>query len=58
VRQIVDGKVYDTEKAELVAHDRYWDGHNWDRRGRNTYLYKTKKELYRTCRQRRSKVLV
>jgi len=46
VRQIVDGKVYDTEKAELVAHDRYWDGHNWDRRGRNTYLYKTKKENF------------
>lgn len=53
MRQIVGGKVYDTEKATLVAHDRYWDGHNWDRKGRNIYLYKTKKGnffLFRTSR--------
>lgn len=43
MRQVVNGKLYDTEKAQLVAHDRYWDGHNWDRHGRNTYLYKTAK---------------
>jgi hypothetical protein len=43
MRQIVNGKLYDTEKAQLVAHDRYWDGSNWERHGRNTYLYKTAK---------------
>lgn len=43
MRQIVDGRLYDTEKAQLVAHDRYWDGRNWDRHGRNTYLFKTAK---------------
>jgi hypothetical protein len=51
MRQIIDGKLYDTEKARLVAHNRYWDGHNWDRRGRNIYLYQTghgRFFLYRT----------
>lgn len=43
MRRIVNGKVYDTKTADLVAHDHYWDGNNWDRGGRNTYLYKTKK---------------
>ena len=43
MRQVVNGKLYDTEKAQLVASDRYWDGHNWERHGRNTYLYKTAK---------------
>lgn len=40
--QIIDGKRYDTKIAQLLAHDRFWDGHNWDRQGRNRYLYKTK----------------
>lgn len=51
MREIINGKVYDTEKATLVADDRYWDGRNWDRRGRNTYLYRTPKGqffLFRT----------
>lgn len=43
MKQVINGKLYDTEKADLVASDRYWDGHNWDRHGRNVYLYKTKK---------------
>jgi len=43
MRRVIDGKMYDTEKAQLVASDRYWDGSNWDRKGRNTYLYKTAK---------------
>lgn len=43
MRRIINGKVYDTETADLVASDRYWDGHNFERHGRNTYLYKTKK---------------
>ncbi len=43
MKQVVDGKLYDTEKADLVASDRYWDGSNFERSGRNTYLYKTAK---------------
>jgi hypothetical protein len=41
MEQIINGLKYDTEVADLVASDRYWDGHNYDRDGRNTYLYKT-----------------
>ena len=42
MEQIVDGLRYDTETATKVAHDRYFDGSNWERHGRNTYLYRTK----------------
>ena len=42
MQQIVNGLKYDTETATKVAHDRYFDGSNWDRDGRNTYLYRTK----------------
>ncbi len=30
MQQIVNGLNYDTEKADLVAHDRYFDGSNWN----------------------------
>jgi hypothetical protein len=30
----------------VIASDAYWDGHNWERRGRNTYLYRTAKGNY------------
>jgi len=43
MQQIVNGLKYDTEKATLIASDRYWDGSNWERKGRNTYLYRTAK---------------
>ncbi len=43
MEQIIDGKRYNTETADLVASNRYWDGNNWERHGRNTYLYRTKK---------------
>ena len=39
--KIVDRKRYSVKTAELVASDAYWDGHNFERRGRNTFLYKT-----------------
>ena len=42
MKQIVNGLQYDTEAAALVASDRWWDGHNFERNGRNTYLYRTK----------------
>lgn len=43
MEQIIDGRSYDTDKAKLVASDRYWDGSNYERDGRNKYLYKTLK---------------
>lgn len=42
MQQIIDGKLYDTETADLVASGLYWDGRKWQRHGGNTYLYKTK----------------
>ena len=46
MQRIIDGIRYDTEKATLIAHDRYWDGHNFERHGRNTYLYRTPNGRY------------
>lgn len=43
MKKIINGKLYNTETADLVASDRYWDGNNWERHGRNIFLYKTKK---------------
>ena len=42
MEQIINGLKYDTERAALVATDRWWDGQNFERNGRNTYLYRTK----------------
>lgn len=41
ITQIIDGVRYDTEKAEIVASNEVWDGHNWERNGRNKHLYKS-----------------
>ena len=46
MEQIINGLKYDTKVADLVASDRYWDGHSYDRDGRNTYLYKTQNGRY------------
>jgi len=46
MEQIVNGLRYNTEKADLIAHDRYFDGSGWDRNGQNAYLYKTKNGRY------------
>lgn len=43
MKQIINGMVYDTEAAQLIADNKYWDGSNWDRRGRSNSLFKTKK---------------
>lgn len=39
--RIVNRKKYSTETATLIASDEYWDGSNWERSGRNTFLYRT-----------------
>lgn len=41
MNQVIGGKRYRTETATLIASDAYWDGHNFERRGRNTFLFKT-----------------
>jgi hypothetical protein len=52
---VIGGKRYDTKTATLIADDCFWDGHNWERRGRNTFLYRTPKGNYfvvhQTCWQ-------
>jgi len=53
--EVIDRKRYDTDKAELVAGNDHWDGHNYERQGRNTFLYRTKKgaffAVHQTCWQ-------
>ena len=45
---IVERKRYSTATATLLADDAYWDGHNHERRGRNTFLYRTPNGRYFT----------
>lgn len=53
VVQVVDGRRYSTLTATLLAGDDYWDGHNFERRGMNLFLFRTPKGAYftqtRTC---------
>jgi len=51
MKQVISGIKYDTEKAVIIADDCYWDGHNWERNGRNTFLYKTQNGRYFVVRQ-------
>ena len=44
--EVIGGKRYRTATSDLIASDAYWDGHNWERRGRNTFLFKTKNGNY------------
>lgn len=46
--RIVDRRRYSTATAELLAGDDFWDGHNWERHGRNTFLYRTPNGRYFT----------
>ncbi len=48
MQRIIDGIRYDTEKATLIAHNVFWDGHNFERHGRNTWLYRTPNGRYFT----------
>jgi hypothetical protein len=44
--RIVNRKRYNTETATLIASDAYWDGHNFERHGRNSFLYHTPNGAY------------
>jgi hypothetical protein len=46
MRRVIGGKVYDTKTATIIADDAFWDGHNFERHGRNTFLFKTKNGGY------------
>jgi len=46
--KIVDRKKYDVQTATLIADDVYWDGHNFERSGRNEFLYRTPNGNYFT----------
>ena len=46
--RIVDRKRYDVETATLITADDYWDGHNYERHGRQTFLYRTPKGAFFT----------
>ena len=46
ISQVVGGKLYDVKTAVLVASNEYWDGHSWERQGRNKHLYKTSKGAF------------
>lgn len=46
--RIIASKRYSTATAQLLASDCFWDGHNFERNGRNTYLYRTPNGAYFT----------
>ena len=35
---VINRKRYDAAKADVLADNHYWDGSNFERSGRNTYL--------------------
>jgi len=44
--RIKDGKRYSTLNATLLASDAFFDGRNWERNGRNTFLFRTPRGAY------------
>ena len=44
--RIVNRKKYSTKTATLIAGNDYWDGHNFERSGRQCYLYCTPRGAY------------
>jgi hypothetical protein len=38
---VTAGKRYRTDTATLIAHDAYWNGHQFEQGGRNTFLFRT-----------------
>ena len=46
--KIIDRKKYSVTTAALLAGDDYWDGHNFERSGRNEFLYRTPNGAYFT----------
>lgn len=40
--KVIEGKRYTVNTATLLADNDYWDGNNYTKGGRNTFLYKTR----------------
>ena len=53
MQAVIEGKRYNTQTAILIADNGWWDGHNHERHGRNSFLYRTPRGAYffmhRTC---------
>ena len=43
---VIERKRYSTKTAELLAGNDHWDGSNFERSGRNSFLYRTPKGSY------------
>lgn len=43
---LIGGVRYRVRGSQVLAHDHYWDGRNWDRGGRNTFLFRSPKGRY------------
>jgi hypothetical protein len=46
ISEIHDRKRYSTKDSWLIAGNDYWDGHNFERSGRQTFLYRTRRGAY------------
>lgn len=46
--RIIGRKRYSVATATLIAGNDYWDGHNFERSGRNMFLYRTPNGAYFT----------
>ena len=46
MRAVIGGKRYDTRTATLLASDSHWDGSNYERHGRNTFLFRAPRGSY------------
>ena len=46
--RVINRKRYSVETATLIASDTWWDGHNFERHGRNTFLYRTPRGMFFT----------
>ena len=44
--QVIEGKKYSTKGLLPLCGDDWWDGHNRERGGTNTFLYRTAKGNY------------
>jgi len=44
--EVIDRKRYDTNKADVIAGNDWWDGHNFERSGRQMFLFRTKRGSY------------
>lgn len=46
MNEVIGGMRYNTAASRVLAGDDWWDGHNFERHGHNTYLFVTKNGRY------------